>query len=160
MSVRRRTASAAGIAAAGIIAVALPLASGTGVCAQPLAPIRIVADAIPASLTGQPGDPARGRAIVTDRTRGLCILCHSGPFGDPRALGSLAPSLAGAGSRSSPGQLRLRLVDGRKLSPNTIMPSYGSLEGLDRVGAAWRGRTILTAAEIEDAVAFLATLKE
>ncbi|MDP4024960.1 sulfur oxidation c-type cytochrome SoxX [Methylobacterium sp. NEAU 140] len=125
-----------------------------------LRPYAVVGDAIPASLTGAPGDPARGRAIVADRTRGLCLLCHAGPFPEERFQGDLAPNLAGVGARRSPGALRLRLVDGRVLNPDTIMPSYYSLEGLARVGRAWRDRPILDAAEIEDVVAFLGTLRD
>jgi sulfur-oxidizing protein SoxX len=122
--------------------------------------IRIVDDEIPASLTGAPGDPARGRAIVADRQRGLCLLCHSGPFPEERFQGNLAPDLAGAGSRWSEGQLRLRLVDGKRLNPDSIMPSYYRIEGLNRVGPAFRGRTLLSAEEIEDVLAFLRTLRE
>lgn len=120
----------------------------------------VVGDAIPASLTGRPGDPARGRVIVADRHRGLCLLCHSGPFPEERFQGTLAPSLAGAGSRWSEGQLRLRLVDGRRLNPDTIMPPYYSTEGLTRVAPAWAGKPVLGAGQIEDVVAFLATLRE
>jgi sulfur-oxidizing protein SoxX len=40
------------------------------------------------------------------------------------------------------------------------MPAYFRHEGLHEVGAAWKGRTILSAAEVEDVVAFLMTLKE
>ena len=129
---------------------------GGGAAAQPV----VVGDAIPASLTGAPGDAARGRAIVLDRQRGLCLLCHSGPFPEERFQGDLAPNLVGAGSRLSEAQLRLRMVDGRRLNPDTIMPSYFSLDGLVRVGRAWQGRTVLTAEEIEAVVAFLATLRD
>ncbi len=89
-----------------------------------------------------------------------CILCHSGPFPEEKFQGDLAPSLAGAGSRSSVGQLRLRLVEASRLNPATIMPSYYRVDGLDRVGAAWRGKPILTAEQIEDIVAYLATLRD
>ncbi|WP_043338879.1 sulfur oxidation c-type cytochrome SoxX [Belnapia moabensis] len=112
------------------------------------------------SLTGEPGDAARGRVIVTSRQRGLCLLCHAGPFPEERFQGDLAPSLAGIGARLTEGQLRLRLVDGRRLNPETIMPSYYRTEGLVRVGPAWQGRPILAAGEIEDVVAFLVTLKD
>ena len=125
-----------------------------------LLPYTVVGDAIPAPLTGVAGDPARGRVIVTSRQRGLCLLCHSGPFPEERFQGDLAPSLAGVGSRLSEGQLRLRLVDSRKLDPDTIMPSYYRTDGLNRVGAAWRDKPILNAEEIEDVVAFLATLRD
>ena len=124
----------------------------------PLVPYEIVGDAIPTSLTGAPGDPARGRAIVGDRRVGLCLLCHTGPFPEPRLQGTLAPDLRGAGSRFSAGQLRLRLVDATRLNPDTIMPPYYRIEGLARVAPSYAGKPILDAAQIEDVVAFLATL--
>jgi len=117
-------------------------------------------DAIPSSLTGAPGDPARGRTIVATRQKGLCLLCHSGPFPEERFQGNLAPDLAGAGARWSEGQFRLRIVDASRLNPDTIMPAYGRTDGLSRVAPAFRGRPILSAQEIEDVVAFLETLKE
>jgi len=120
----------------------------------------VVRDAIPASLTGKPGDPARGLAVVANRTLGLCLLCHSGPIPEERFQGNLAPSLAGAGARWSEGQLRLRLVDAARLNPDTIMPPYYRTTGLQRVAKPFEGKTILTAEQIEDVVAYLATLKE
>jgi L-cysteine S-thiosulfotransferase len=116
-------------------------------------------DSIPASLTGGKGDPARGRAIVTNRQLGLCLLCHSGPFPEERFQGNLAPSLAGAGSRWSEGQLRLRIADSSRINPTTIMPAYHRTEGLTRVAPAFRDKPVLNAQQIEDVVAFLLTLK-
>jgi L-cysteine S-thiosulfotransferase len=126
---------------------------------QGLRPYVVVGDAIAQSLTGMPGDAARGRALVLDRTS-TCILCHSGPFPETKFQGDLAPSLTGAGSRWSEGQLRLRLVDASRLNSATIMPSYYRLEGLARVAPAWRGKPILSAEQIEDIVAYLVSLRE
>jgi len=112
------------------------------------------------SLTGQNGDPVRGRAIVTNRQVGLCLLCHSGPFPEERLQGTLAPDLKGAGSRSSVAQLRLRIVDAGRINPDTIMPPYYRIDGLTRVAPVFRDRPILTAEQIEDVVAFLETLRE
>jgi sulfur-oxidizing protein SoxX len=95
-----------------------------------------------------------------DRQKGLCLLCHSGPFPEQRFQGDLAPNLRGVGSRWSEGQLRLRLVDSRRLNPATIMPPYYNTDGLDRVGRSWQGKPVLSAEQIEDVVAFLATLTE
>jgi len=134
---------------------ALPCAAS----AQGLRTYAVVGDAIPQSLTGVPGDAVRGRALVLERSS-TCILCHSGPFQETRFQGDLAPSLSGAGGRWSAGQLRLRLVDASSLNPATIMPSYYRLDGLVRVGAAWRGKPILSAEQIEDMVAYLASLRE
>jgi sulfur-oxidizing protein SoxX len=107
-----------------------------------------------------PGDAARGRSIVVNRTVGLCLLCHSGPFPEERFQGNLAPDLKGAGARWSAAELRLRIVDSHKLNADTIMPAYYALDGLNRVAPAYRGKPILTAEQIEDVVAFLATLRD
>jgi sulfur-oxidizing protein SoxX len=141
-------------------AMLLALAACLPVRAEPPQPYEIVGDAIPAALTQTPGDAARGRAIVINRRIGLCLLCHSGPFPEEKLQGNLAPDLAGTGSRWSAGQLRLRLVDARRLNPETIMPPYYRIEGLDRVAPAFRDKTIFSAQQIEDVVAFLATLKD
>ena len=117
-------------------------------------------DAIPKSLTGLKGDPARGRAIVASRQVGLCLLCHSGPFPEERFQGNLAPDLAGAGKRWSEGQLRSRIVDSGRINPATIMPAYHRTEGLARVAPAYRGKPVLSAEQIEDVVAYLMTLKD
>jgi sulfur-oxidizing protein SoxX len=127
--------------------------------AQALRPYAIAGDAIPDSLTTTRGDAARGRTLVVDRTS-TCILCHNGPFPEVKFQGDLAPGLAGSGNRWSEGQLRLRLVDASRLNAATIMPSYYRVDGLHRVGAAWRGKPILSAEQIEDIVAYLATLRE
>ncbi|TMH72264.1 MAG: sulfur oxidation c-type cytochrome SoxX [Betaproteobacteria bacterium] len=115
-------------------------------------------DAIPASLTGAKGDPQRGRAIVANRQVGLCLLCHSGPFPEERFQGNLAPDLRSA-ARLTEGELRLRLVDPARANPQTIMPAYYRTEGLTRVAPSLRGKSILTAEQIEDVVAYLVTLK-
>ena len=117
-------------------------------------------DGMPESLTGAVGDPARGRAIVANRQVGLCLLCHSGPFPEERFQGNLAPDLRGAGKRWSEAELRLRIVDSGRINPATIMPAYHRTAGLVRVAPAWRGKSVLSAEQIEDVVAFLITLKD
>lgn len=107
----------------------------------------------------EPGDPARGRALVADRQKGLCLLCHSAPIGDARQQGNLAPPLDGAGGRLNEGQLRLRMHDSRRINPESIMPAYGVADPAPQVAAAWRGKPIFTAQQIEDVVAWLVTLK-
>jgi sulfur-oxidizing protein SoxX len=138
-----------------VAVLALPGAAA----AQTLQPYVVAGDAIAASLTGAAGDATRGRALVLNRTS-TCILCHSGPFPEEKFQGDLAPDLKGAGSRWSESQLRLRLVDGSRLNPATIMPSYYRTDGLQRVGSAWRGKPILSAEQIEDIVTYLASLRE
>jgi L-cysteine S-thiosulfotransferase len=117
-------------------------------------------EAIPEPLDGTRGDAARGRAIVANRQVGLCLLCHSGPFPEERFQGNLAPDLRGAGRRWTEAQLRQRIVDSSRINPATIMPAYYKRQGLTRVAPAFRDRPILTAAQIEDVVAYLVTLRD
>ncbi len=135
-----------------LLAMAIPAMAG----AQAL---QATGDAVAQSLTGSTGDPQRGRAIIIDRQKGFCLLCHSGPFTEEPLQGNLAPSLEGAGSRWNEGQLRLRLMDNKRVNPESIMPAYHRIERLNRVGPAWRDKPILSAAEIEDVLAFLTGLQ-
>lgn len=143
--------------------MALAATAGLSTAAEaesPLLPYAVSGDAIERSLTGRPGDAERGEALVADRRRSLCLLCHTGPFPEPHMQGSLAPDLRGIGSRLNEAQLRLRVVDMRRVVPSSIMPSYYRSEGLERVAGPWQGKPVLTPEEIEDVVAFLVTLKE
>jgi sulfur-oxidizing protein SoxX len=143
-----------------LLAFCLVCAAMPAAAQEVLKPFTIVGDAIPASLTGAKGDAVRGRAIVTNRQVGLCLLCHFGPFPEDRLQGTMAPDLKGAGGRSTEGQLRLRIVDAARLNPNSIMPAYYRIDGLTRVAPLFRGKPILTAEQIEDVVAYLTTLRE
>ena len=111
------------------------------------------------SLTGTPGDVARGRAIVANRQVGLCLLCHNAPVPEERFQGNLAPDLTGVADRYTEAQLRLRIVDPGRINPQTIMPSYFKTEGLNRVIGAFAGKPILNAQQIEDVVAYLTSLR-
>jgi L-cysteine S-thiosulfotransferase len=143
------------------LAAVMAWAAVSGARAEtPLAAYAVIGDGIPASLTGKPGDVARGRAIVGNRQLGLCLLCHSGPFPEDKFQGTLAPNLAGAGKRWSEGALRLRIVDASRLNADTIMPPYYRTEGLTRVAPAFAGMPVLSAEQIEDVVAFLVSLRE
>jgi sulfur-oxidizing protein SoxX len=136
----------------------LAAAAAAGVLAQAMA-----AGALPAAgsgdtpLTREPGDAARGRTIVLDRNASACILCHAVPGAE--VAGDLAPPLGGVGARLSVEELRARLVDSSVYNANTIMPAYYRTRELNRVAAAYRDKTILSAQQIEDVVAYLRTLR-
>jgi sulfur-oxidizing protein SoxX len=146
------------LAVTGVTAVAIAVASSPARADETLRPYTVVGDAIPLSLTGSPGDPVRGKAIVASRQTGLCLLCHSAPLPEEKFQGTIGPDLKGAGLRNTEGQLRLRIVDPRRFNADTIMPAYYRQDGLERVAPAFRGKTVLTAEQIEDVVAFLTTL--
>ena len=156
MAERLRRSAGAGVA----LLAALSGAPVRALADAALRPYMIIGDAIPASLTGSSGDPVRGREIVVNRQVGLCLLCHSGPFPEQKFQGTMAPDLKGAGARSNEGQLRLRIVDASRIKPDTIMPPYYRVDGLERVAPSFQGKPILTAEQIEDVIAFLLTLRE
>ena len=146
--------------AAVALAIALAVAPAGSTYGQDAGAYAVVDDAIPSPLTGAKGDAARGREIILNRRLGLCLLCHSGPFPEERFQGTIAADLRGTAARLSEGQIRLRIVDASRLNAATIMPAYFRTEGLTRVAPAFRGKTVLTAEQIEDVVAFLATLRD
>ena len=147
-------------ATAALTAALAALPVGAAIADTAAGAYTVAGDSVPASLTGVPGDAARGRGIVLDRHVGLCLLCHSGPFPEERFQGTIAPDLKGVGARLSEGQIRLRIIDQGRIQSATIMPAYYRTEGLQRVAPAFRGKTVLTAQQIEDVIAFLGTLRE
>jgi sulfur-oxidizing protein SoxX len=118
----------------------------------------ITGDSIFESLSTEPGNALRGRAIVASRQSGLCLLCHSGPFPEERFQGNLAPELKVSVARLNVPQLRARIVNAAHFNPQTIMPSYYQTSHLNRVAPKFAGQTILNGQEIEDVIAFLVTL--
>jgi L-cysteine S-thiosulfotransferase len=119
----------------------------------------VVGDGMPEPLTAERGDAQRGRAIVVNRQKGLCLLCHSGPFPEEKTPGNLSTNLSGAGSRWTVAQLRLRVADARRLNPDSLMPSFHRVSAGDRVAQPYAGQPILNAQEVEDVVAFLSSLR-
>jgi L-cysteine S-thiosulfotransferase len=144
------------VAGAGVVAAVAAL-----ICAEALSPAlgSAAENAIAQPLEDRIGDPARGRGIVLNRATGNCLICHHVPVPAEPFQGELGPDLAGIGARLSVPELRLRMVDQTRLNPRTLMPPYYRTEGLTRVAEPFRGKPVLTAQEIEDVVAWLATLK-
>jgi L-cysteine S-thiosulfotransferase len=143
------------------IAFAFSLAASLSACATAqngLVAYEVIEGAIPASLTSEPGDAQRGRAIIVGRN-GNCLLCHAIPETGEKFMGNVAPSLSGIGSRRSAGELRLRIVDPTRANKDAVMPAYYRVQGLDTVAGEYRGKPILTAQQVEDVVAYLQTLR-
>ena len=58
------------------------------------------------------------------------------------------------------GDVRLRVVDAKQVNPFTIMPGYyRHPKHFNNVKKKYRGKTLLSAQEIEDLVAYLVSLK-
>ncbi len=121
---------------------------------------KMVDYAIAEPLCGLAGESQRGREIVSDSGRGNCLACHQLPIPGVEAYGTIGPPLTGIASRLSTAMIRLRVVDTRNINPMSIMPGfYRDPNLINRPGKAYRGRTFLTAQQVEDVIAYLATLK-
>lgn len=114
---------------------------------------------IDSSLTGKPGDPAKGKEVVVHRKKGNCLACHSLPIPEQQFHGNIGPDLNGVASRYSVGEMRLRVVNPKVVNADTIMPAFYRIDGLHRVLKEFQGKTILSAQEVEDVIAYLETLK-
>ena len=134
-------------------------AAGDPAGAEDLVSYRIENGAIFKPLIDSPGNTSRGRQIVRDIAHATCLICHAMPIPEEPDHGEIGPSLARVGDRFTAGQLRLRLVDPKALNPESIMPSYYRVTDMYRVWGPYRDRPIYTARQIEDVVAFLASLK-
>jgi L-cysteine S-thiosulfotransferase len=132
---------------------------GATAWAGTLAEYQVSDGALAQPLTNQPGVPARGRTVVLDPARGNCLICHPMPIAEAEFQGDVGPDLAGVASRYSASEIRLRVVDAKRLNPDSIMPAYYRVEGLYWVLNQYRGKPILTAQEVEDVVAYLMTLQ-
>ena len=146
------------LAGGAVLAAAFPTAIADTAAASPRL-LHVAGDGIPEPIDGYPGNAERGRALILAHDAANCILCHALPDPGVRFAGNLGPPLDGIARRFSVAQLRLRVADNLRINPATVMPSYYRVEGLDRVAAVYRGKPILDAGQIEDIVAYLATLK-
>ena len=124
--------------------------------------------AIEMSLTGVAGDPAKGAVIMGTKSKGNCVACHEiSALSDVPFQGNVGPMLDGAGDRWSMGELRGLVVNAKMMFEGSVMPSFYQVDGFTRPGNAYTGKAgqeplapLLSAQEIEDVVAFLATLKD
>ena len=156
---RRLVAARAGLALCCLLA---PIGGGAGAGGERTGTVglEVVGDAIPRPLPGAAaGSAERGRALLVERGAANCLLCHAFPDPALRIAGNVGPSLAGVGGKFSAAQLRLRIVDIQKITPNAVMPSYYRVDDLDRVAREHRGKPILDGQQVEDLVAYLETLK-
>jgi sulfur-oxidizing protein SoxX len=115
--------------------------------------------AVSAPLTAAPADATRGKIVFVQREKGHCILCHALPDPEVRFAGNVGPPLAGVGSRLSAAQLRGRIVDPTQHEPDSVMPAYYRTSNLNRVARPYASRTVLSAQDIEDVIAYLLTLR-
>ena len=141
------------------VAVVFFAAAAFSAQAGELVTYKIVDETIPQSLTGKAGDPVKGRKTTINRKKGNCLGCHVMPIPEQADHGEVGPPLNGVGSRLSAAEMRLRIVNSKMINPDTIMPAFYHIDGFHRVQEKWKGKTIISAQDVEDIIAYLVTLK-
>ena len=112
-------------------------------------------------LCGIEGRAEAGRQLVKQRENTNCLACHRMPIPEEDFHGEIGPPLHGVGNRYTKAELRVRLVDEKLVNPDTIMPGfYRQPDHNHRLLGKYFGKTLLTAQQVEDILAYLVTLKD
>ncbi len=128
--------------------------------ATEVASYTVVDGTIPKALTDQPGDPDKGKDVFLNRRQGNCLACHQVTvLSDHPFHGEVGPTLDGVAERYNLAELRLQVVDAKEINPDTIMPAFYRSEGFHKVLKRFDQKTVLTAQQVEDLLAYLLTLK-
>lgn len=151
---------AAGLAAGAAFVLLAAPAPAQDIRDANLTPYTVKDYAIEKSLTGKPGDPAKGRQLAITSGQGNCVICHKLPIPEVAfRIGNVGPDLTEVGGRLTPAEIRMRIVNPKLLNEETIMPAYYRVTGLHRVAKNAEGKPMLTAEQVEDLVAYLSALK-
>lgn len=144
-----------------LILAAATAFGATAVTAETLAPMQVSFSdgAVEQSLTGTAGDPAEGRKVFANRKLGNCLACHKNEDMSEQGFhGEVGPALDGAADRWSAAELRGIVSNAKMMFPDTIMPAFYVDSGFTRPLKKFEGKSILTAQQVEDVVAYLQTL--
>ena len=132
--------------------------------AETVAPADVQFDeygAVAASLTGVAGDAANGRKVFMNRKKGNCLACHvNDDMSEQSFHGEVGPELNGVADRWETAELRGIVVNAKKMFDGTIMPAFYRDAGFNRTLKNFDGKSILSAQEVEDLLAYISTLKE
>jgi sulfur-oxidizing protein SoxX len=147
-----------------LVVASLAISFGAAGAAAEIAPgdVKIKDGAFATSLTGKPGDPKAGRKWFVGRKLGNCLACHENKdTSEQQFHGEVGPPLDGVADRYNAAQLRAIVINSKQaLNELTLMPAFYRTTGFHRVGKKFDGKTILSAQQVEDVVAYLLTLKE
>ena len=113
------------------------------------------------ALTGVAGDAASGRKLFMNRKKGNCLACHvNSEMAEQTFHGEVGPELDGVANRWGSAELRGILVNSKNMFEGTIMPAFFKDSGYNRILKKFDGKTILSAQEVEDLLAYVMTLRE
>ncbi|MEX0310834.1 MAG: sulfur oxidation c-type cytochrome SoxX [Tateyamaria sp.] len=144
----------------GAFAVALFTTVAVAEQVKPTA-VSFVDGSVEQSLTGNAGDPVEGRKVFANRKQGNCLACHmNADLAEESFHGEVGPPMDGVADRWTVAELRGIVTNSKMMFEGTIMPAFYVDAGYERPLDDFAGKSILTAQQVEDVVAYLMTLKE
>lgn len=145
--------------ARGLCVLAAPAAAGVAAADTPPGQGRIEDGAAAQPLTA---GAAAGRASLLNRKLGKRLARHADADLPEHAVhGETAPAIDGVADRDASAELRAIVVDCKAVfGDHTLTPRFHRVDGHSRVAEVVQGRTILSAQQVEDGVAYSQTLRE
>jgi len=137
--------------------------TATSVYADDVKPMDVafVDGTVEASLTGVAGDPVEGRKVFANRKQGNCLACHvNADLAEESFHGEVGPAMDGVANRWSEAELRAIVANSKMVFEGTIMPAFYVDAGYTRALEKFEGKSILSAQQVEDVIAYLTTLKD
>jgi len=117
--------------------------------------------AVRAALTDTAGSAENGRKVFASRKLGNCLACHANEdLAEQSFHGQVGPPLNGVAERWSEAELRGIVSNSKMMFEGTIMPAFYKDTGYTRPLKKFDGKSILSAQQVEDVVAYLMTLNE
>lgn len=134
-----------------VFSLTLAIALATAGAAAQSPTYTVDGDGIGRPLSSAPGNAARGKALIAARDAAPCLDCHAIAAAGMPPGNDRGPSLNGVGAALTSAQLRLSVADYARVAKGKDMPVFHRSGVSDpRLGAQ----------DVEDIVAYLATLKK
>ena len=143
------------------LGASLALASGAFAGSTTPMDVSFEDGAVAASLSGAAGDAVEGRKVFANRKLGNCLACHvNDDLSEQSFHGEVGPELNGVADRWTEGELRGIVANAKMTFEDTIMPAFYVDSGYTRSLEKFEGKSILSAQQVEDVIAYLMTLKD
>ncbi len=152
------------VTATALTVVICVISLNTNVLAKTITPdaVKIVDGELKNSLTGVAGNAEAGKKLYYNRKLGNCLACHANKdLSDKPFHGEIGPEMNGVAERYSEAQLRAIIINSKLVfGEQTIMPAFYKVINDQRTRKEFQNKTIISAQQVEDLIAYLKTLKE
>ena len=145
-----------------LAALSVALANSAFAEDVPPADVKMVDMKVDTPIAPVAGNAEEGAKTFKDGKLGNCLACHANKAMIKDLFhGNVGPELDGVASRYEPAQLRAILINAKAVfGEQSMMPGFYSLDVGKNVREESVGKTVLTAQQVEDVLAYITTLKD